>query len=180
MFRNVALPENILGKLYLHSMPGRYEKLSRSFQEIRSLSIDQILSLVSLEETEQKSPFYAEAIKSNDMPCEYVAYPITDAGIPDDHQDFALFVEDAARRLKDNKRLLIHCSGGIGRTGTMACCILIALGLSEDDAETIVRKAIARPETHEQRSFVHWYGQRKANRKSRVQQDSDRLAPNME
>jgi hypothetical protein len=36
------------------------------------------------------------------------------------------------------------------RTGTMACCILIALGLSEDDAETIVRKAVARPETSEQ------------------------------
>jgi protein-tyrosine phosphatase len=165
MFRSVALPEEIRGKLYLHSMPGRYEKLSRSFQEIKRLSIDQILSLVSMEETEQKSPFYAEAIKSNDMPCEYVSYPITDAGVPTDHHHFAAFVEEAAVRLQDNKRLLIHCSGGIGRTGTMACCILITLGLSEDDAETIVRKAVARPETSEQRSFVHWYAQRKANRK---------------
>jgi protein-tyrosine phosphatase len=162
MFRNVALPQEITGKLYLHSMPGRYEKLSRSFQEIRSLSIDQIISLVSFEETEQKSPFYAEAIKSNDMPCEYFAYPITDAGIPDDHHDFARFVEDAAGRLQENKRLLIHCSGGIGRTGTMACCILIAMGLSEDDAEAAVRKAVARPETVDQRSFVHWYAQHKA------------------
>ena len=161
MFRNVALPQEITGKLYLHSMPGRYEKLSKAFHEIRSLSIDQILSLVSMEETEQKSPFYAEAIKSNDMPCEYVAYPITDAGIPDDHHDFARFVEEAAVRLQDNKRLLIHCSGGIGRTGTMACCILIAMGLSEDDAEAAVRKAVARPETVDQRSFVHWYAQHK-------------------
>ena len=163
MFRSVALPKEITGKLYLHSMPGRYEKLSRSFQEVKKLSIDQILSLVSMEETEQKSPFYAEAIKTNDMPCEYLAYPITDAGVPDDHHDFARFVEEAAGRLRERKRLLIHCSGGIGRTGTMACCILIALGLSEDEAETIVRKAIARPETSEQRSFVHWYAQRVKN-----------------
>ena len=162
MFRNVALPEEIPGKLYLHSMPGRYEKLSKAFHEIRSLSIDEILSLVSMEETEQKSPHYAQAIKSNDMPCEYLAYPITDAGVPDDHHDFARFVEEAAGSLQDSKRLLIHCSGGIGRTGTMACCILIALGLSEDEAENRVRKAIARPETHEQRSFVHWYAQHKA------------------
>ena len=166
MFRSVALPEEIRGMLYLHSMPGRYEKLSKSFQEIESLSIDRIISLVSLEETEQKSPIYAEAIKSNQMPCEYVAYPITDAGVPENRQEFVLFLEDATKRLQNKKRLLIHCSGGIGRTGTMACCILIALGLSEDDAETIVRKAIARPETSEQRSFVHWYAQRKAGRKS--------------
>ena len=166
MFRSVTLPEEILGKLYLHSMPGRYEKLSISFQEIKSLSIDQILSLVSLEETEQKSPIYAEAIKSNDIPCKYEAYPITDAGIPGNRQEFVLLVEDAAKRLQNEKRLLIHCSGGIGRTGTMACCILIALGLSEDDAETMVRKAIARPETSEQRLFVRWYAQRNTNRES--------------
>ena len=162
MFRSVSLPEEILGKLYLHSMPGRYEKLSRSFQEIKSLSIDQILSLVSLKETEQKSPIYAEAIKSNAIPCEYVSYPITDSGVPENRQEFVLFIEDAAKRLHNKERLLIHCSGGIGRTGTMACCILIALGLSEEDAEIIVRKAIARPETDEQRSFVHWYAQKKA------------------
>jgi protein-tyrosine phosphatase len=166
MFRSVALPEEIPGKLYLHSMPGRYEKLSKSFQEIESLSIDRILSLVSLEETAQKSPLYAEAIKSNDIPCEYAAYPITDSGVPENRQAFVLFVEDAVKSLQHKERLLIHCSGGIGRTGTTACCILIALGLSEDDAETIVRKAVARPETSEQRSFVHWYAHKKANRKS--------------
>lgn len=163
MFRSVALPEEIPGKLYLHSMPGRYEALSKSIQEIESLSIDQIISLNSLEEIEQKSPTYAEALKANHIPCKYTSYPITDAGVPKDRQKFALFVEDAVRRLQNKKRLLIHCSGGIGRTGTMACCILIALGLPEEDAEETVRKAISRPETGEQRSFIHWYAQRKAN-----------------
>jgi len=147
-------------------MPGRYEELSKSIQEIESLSIDQILSLAPLKEIDEKSPAYAEAIKSNHLPCEYTSYPITDSGIPKDRKEFALFVEDIASRLQNRKRLLIHCSGGIGRTGTMACCILIALGLPEEDAEGIVRKAISRPETSEQRSFVHWYAQRKANRKS--------------
>jgi len=164
MFREVVLPESIPGKIYLHSMPGRYEKLSRSWQEIKSLSIDEIVSLVSMEETEQKSPHYAQAIKANDIPCQYLSYPITDAGVPTDKLDFAAFVETAARKLQENRRLLIHCSGGIGRTGTMAICILMALGLPEDEAETRVHSATARPESHEQRLFVHWYAKEKGKR----------------
>jgi len=164
MFRSVALPEEILGKLYLHSMPGRYESLSKSFQEIEKLSVDLIISLVSMEETEQKSPTYYEAIKAREIPCRYMSYPITDGGVPGNHSKFALFIEDVAKRLKKKERLLIHCSGGIGRTGTMACCILIALGLPEHEAEAAVRKATARPETDEQRSFIHWYAKEKAKR----------------
>ena len=52
--------------------------------------------------------------------------------------------------------ILIHCIGGVGRTGVIAGCLLRALGVAPD--EVLRRLVTARgkrcPETAEQRRFV--------------------------
>jgi protein-tyrosine phosphatase len=56
----------------------------------------------------------------------------------------------------DGARVLVHCEGGTGRTGTMAAAYWIARGLSARDAIARVRRA--RPgaiETDEQRDVLH-------------------------
>ncbi len=37
--------------------------------------------------------------------------------------------------------MIVHCRGGQGRTGTLAACVLVALGHSSDEAIRIVRRA---------------------------------------
>ncbi len=69
--------------------------------------------------------------------------PIRDGGVPD--QDF----EDSWRsagaelraRLLAGERILIHCKGGLGRTGTIAARLLVEMGISPDDAILSVRRA---------------------------------------
>jgi len=156
-FRRASLPADVKGSLYLHKMLGRNENLSESFQEIRIQSINWILSLAPMEEIRAKSPSYAQAIQLGKLPCEFTAFPITDYGVPERQSDFASLVKDIAERLRNGERIVIHCGAGIGRTGTMACCILAELGHSEDEARNAIKAAGSGPETDEQNDLIHWY-----------------------
>ena len=75
---------------------------------------------------------------------EQHSYSIADQKIPDDPSEFRKEIALFARMLEEGKRLVIHCKGGLGRTGTAAACIAVAASngdISGDEAITLVRKA---------------------------------------
>ena len=154
MFRHVVLPPDIDGALYLHSMPGRYEPLSASLAEIADKNVAAIICLTPLEEIEEKSPEYAAAIAAGTIPVERVAMPIEDYGVPQDTAAFVALMEDVAHRLQAGENLLVHCAGGIGRTGTFATGVLMALHVTLNDALDAVQMAGSEPETDKQQELL--------------------------
>ena len=58
----------------------------------------------------------------------------------------------------------MHCAAGIGRTGTMAVCVLVAFGTPLDEALRIVGEArpMAGPEVGAQRELVEAFAARLA------------------
>ena len=61
---------------------------------------------------------------------EILYYPVPDGGVlPDDVLES--LVEDVLGRLGEGKRLGLFCSGGHGRTGYAAACVLVRLGVSD-------------------------------------------------
>lgn len=156
MFRPVPLPIDVTGSLWLHSMPGRREPLEKAWEQIRIHGVEVIVCLAASDEVRDKSPSYAVALDASAVPCSVEPFPIPDYGIPSDREAFWSLAAKIATQLEDGRRLLIHCGAGIGRTGTLATCVLLGLGQSSVRAQQAVSTAGSHPETSEQKELVSW------------------------
>ena len=107
-------------------------------------------------EIRAKSPSYGAAIEAGAVPCDVETFPIADFGVPADREAFWALASKIAMELKGGSRILIHCGAGIGRTGTLATCVLLGLGEESTKAERAVAAAGSNPETPEQRELVSW------------------------
>jgi protein-tyrosine phosphatase len=153
-FRQVKLPEDRSGRLYLHSMPGRNESLEEVWVEVARCGIDRIVCLAPHDEVRRKSPSYASALERKVKPVAVHCFPIVDFGVPDDDKAFEESVLDTARHLKAGRSVLVHCGAGIGRTGLYAIATVLALGIPQRSAQDRVRSAGSGPERPEQQEAL--------------------------
>ncbi|HOU92956.1 MAG TPA: tyrosine-protein phosphatase [Polyangiaceae bacterium] len=85
-------------------------------------------------------------------------HPIVDVRAPSELAPTQALVARTIDRLRRGDTVVVHCLGGLGRTGTIVACVLVALGASAAAAVAACRKA--RPgavEVREQEDFVAWF-----------------------
>ena len=103
------------------------------------------------------SAYRISAKKTESFGMAWHHLPIRDVSIPDPVFEGAWETQGAALRqkLRDGERIVIHCRGGLGRTGMIAARLLIELGETPDRALQRVRAV--RPgavETLEQEDYA--------------------------
>ena len=151
---------DIKGRIGIGRAPGYG---SVRFEDFRSIKEQGVSKIYCLQEEDELQYLNSETIKQreqslSELEIEFVHSPIGDFRVP---------TPDQAKRLSKmimndvigGKSILIHCMGGLGRSGTIAACSLVHYGLKPDEAINLVRKI--RPgtlETDEQVQFVIEFG----------------------
>lgn len=168
----------LAGRLGLTGAPGRWRsematgrsgRLSADLRDLRSVHGASVL--VTLQEAKELAPFgiagLRTAARRNGL--ESIWLPIPDGYPPASLDDAMKLVGVIIDRLEAGRVVVVHCLAGIGRTGTIAGCVLVALGATPPEAIARVRAvrsgSIPAPD---QRAFVEMFAQvLRANRRPR-------------
>lgn len=91
----------------------------------------------------------------------WVHLPVVDGGMPSTHfeRQWRRVAQGLHERLLHGERLLVHCKGGLGRTGTIAAMLLVELDVDVEEAIGAVRAV--RPgaiENEAQENYVRAFG----------------------
>ncbi|CAH1660136.1 Phosphatase [Hyphomicrobiales bacterium] len=155
--RRVNLPAGVAGTLWLGPMPGRLRPLADDLADLNRQSVARVICLTPMDEIASKAPDYAA--RQAELGFPVTRFPIGDFGVPEDHGGLKALAEAAARDLEAGRALFVHCAAGIGRTGMVATCILVALGLSGEAATATIAAAGSGPETDVQKQLVARYAE---------------------
>ncbi len=147
VLRELALPAGTLGRVYLSSMPGRRTNLAADISDMDSVRVSRIISFACFEEVTRKSPEYAAALNDDALGRPIETFAITDYDVPTDLAKFRNVIQRVVGYLEADERLLLHCGAGIGRTGTVATCLLMELGMDETTALDALRQLGRGPKT---------------------------------
>ena len=162
MFRRVQLPARVSGRLLLHSMPGRFEAIDMVWHQLKREAVGAIVCLSEIYEIRMKSSAYADALEAGTVPCSVLPFEIREGGIPQNRENFWALASNVANRLDAGETVLIHCTGGIGRTAMLAVSVLLALGEPMNRAESAVSMAGSTVETMPQIEMLTWCAARAA------------------
>lgn len=156
-FRPVDLPAETPGRLWLASMPGRFESWAEFVAEARAARLSLVLCLTPMEEVASGAPAYHRAITRGQLPFAWHNLPMRNYGLPLNQGGFRAGIERAGAALIAGDSVLLHCAAGMGRTGTAAACVLKHLGLPADEALQRIRDAGSNPENAVQSGLVNWF-----------------------
>ena len=98
--------------------------------EIRGLKyqeVDCLISLLEYQEQEELDLLEEESICQKHE-IEYLNFPIQDVSIPSNEVAFLRLVNQLVELLNQQKRIVIHCRMGIGRSSVLAAGVLIKMG----------------------------------------------------
>ncbi|MGO9863504.1 MAG: dual specificity protein phosphatase family protein [Terriglobales bacterium] len=146
------------GKLALASRPRGGDWLQEEMSAWRRAGVDTVLSLLTPEE-EHDLDLKHEASEAIAQGMKFVPLPIPDRQTPTSESEVSAALDRIDADLAAGKNIVVHCRQGVGRTGLVAACLLVAKGLSPEAAVKTLSAARGAPvpETVEQRRWIDHY-----------------------
>ena len=149
-----------LGRLGLTMLPGRRDfgrSLEADLAALKQQGVSHVVCLITHDE------FSAYGVGGLLLAYREAGFavrhlPILDQGVcsPDEMDEMTHWL---SAQLAQGAHVLLHCVGGLGRSGTVAACYLKTAGLTAEAAIAEVRRARSplAVESPTQRNFVHHF-----------------------
>ena len=134
--------------------PSAAERIEDTVLGWRNDGIDCVVSLI--EPFEIPALNAAESELCREFGIEFLSFPIPDKSVPPSLEAFARIVALLAERIASGHSVAVHCRAGIGRSATLAACVLVWLGVDADVALDMIADArgLEVPETEAQRQWI--------------------------
>ncbi len=154
-------------KIFMTILMGRKDRnrdLQKDLQTLKKNSVDSVLTLITTDEMEFYGvPNLISEIKNSGI--ENYHLSILDQKVPDFEslEKTLTWIEDSQSK---KKNLLVHCVGGLGRTGTILACFLVRnYQFNAENAIKLIRdsRSPRAIETIEQENFIKEYETRLKN-----------------
>jgi protein-tyrosine phosphatase len=143
------------GRLALMPRPRAGDWLEDEAQSWRRQGLDVVVSL--LEDSEVDELGLADEAKACERAAlRFVRFPIPDRGVPASEAAASDLVSALAAELRAGRGVGIHCRIGVGRSASLAVCVLAALGVAVEAAWVSVQRSrgLSVPDTPAQRAWV--------------------------
>lgn len=152
-----AIPVRPPGRLSTMARPDGGERLDSGMSALRAHGVDVLVCLLGAREL-RRLGLLDEPAAAARAGIEFHHLPVRDFGVPEPAAA-AVLVDALTRRLAEGRHVAIHCRGGIGRSSTLAACVLTRQGLDAEDAWNTVGHArgVRVPETRRQRRWLASY-----------------------
>lgn len=142
------------GRLALMARPAGGETLETEIAALRAAGVDTLVSALTSHD-QSKLELENEAALAVAAGISFIAFPIRDFGTPD-RDSLVDLAAELADELRHGRFVTIHCRGGVGRSGLIACAVVIDFGASAEEAIEAVSQARGHrvPETPGQRKLL--------------------------
>ena len=151
------------GRLAVSPRPRGGEWLEDEIRAWSLSGISVVVSLLTRDEMKELdlSDEEERCLASN---ISFISLPIEDLGVPASRDDAVNLITALERLLVEGHNVVIHCRGGIGRSGLLAASLLVASGIEPEAALQRVSSArgFSVPETPEQKQWVRDFAEASA------------------
>lgn len=143
------------GRLAISPRPRGGDWLQDELRSWREAGVKAILSLLTPEE-EAELDLMGEHREAEREGLRFLSLPVPDLGVPSSPSEVAPLLEQLDKVLASGDNAAIHCRQGVGRSGTLAACLLVMRGIDPTSAIQVLERARGTqvPETADQRRWI--------------------------
>lgn len=163
---SVSIPK-VSGRIGLTFCPGKHTEglyggtwerdLALDLESIKAWGGHTLVSLMEAQEFDLLGVPDFLTLLPKEKALNWLHLPIQDMQIPDEQfeSSWAKIAPQLHHQLNNGESIVIHCRGGLGRTGLLAARILVETGIAPVQAVAIVRQARERSiETYSQEHYI--------------------------